>query len=427
MSLSTRATAVSSSSSGSLLWEVTANQWHEDTNPSGYVSLGMAENALMQKSLCDRMAAVPHISPRDLTYGDGTTGSKHLKEVLATFLTRYFHTCGPVNANHITVTNGCSAALEHLAWAFGDAGDCFLVGRPFFRAFVPNTELRVDSKLIPVPCYGADPFGLAMIDQYEKTLLEARKTGQRVKGVILCTPHNPMGRCYSKEVIIELMKLCAKYNLHLISDEVYALSTWENDIDTKPATVPFTSCLSVDTTGIISQSQVHVVWGVSKDFGSNGIRMGAVISRANPQMHKALVPGALYSMSSSLANHVYANILGDFEWIDNYLAENRSILKAHYEIVADWAQTHQIRHAPGANAAFFIWLQLGDAYGACHPGRQIIDNEKDIMNLMLEEKVFVAPGQSFGSEENGWFRVVFSVDRINLIEGLKRILKALNR
>jgi aspartate/methionine/tyrosine aminotransferase len=47
------------------------------------------------------------------------------------------------------------------------------------------------------------------------------------------------------------------------------------------------------------------------------------------------------------------------------------------------------------------------------------------MELLLKQKVFVAPGQGFGSEEKGWFRLVFSLDLETLKEGLERIIIAL--
>ena len=70
------------------------------------------------------------------------------------------------------------------------------------------------------------------------------------------------GRCYPREVLIELMKFCQRHQIHLISDEIYALSEWQNP--EAPDAVTFTSVLSFDTTGIIDPTLVHVLWGMSK-------------------------------------------------------------------------------------------------------------------------------------------------------------------
>lgn len=61
-----------------------------------------------------------------------------------------------------------------------------------------------------------DVTGLEAVEDHERTLLEARKQGKNVKALLLCNPHNPLGRCYSKEVLEAYLTLCAKYGIHLI-------------------------------------------------------------------------------------------------------------------------------------------------------------------------------------------------------------------
>ena len=58
------------------------------------------------------------------------------------------------------------------------------------------------------------------------------------------------------------MQMCQRHQIHLISDEIYALSVWTNP--EHPDAVGFTSVLSVPTEGIIDPSLVHVLWGMSK-------------------------------------------------------------------------------------------------------------------------------------------------------------------
>ncbi|KAH7020565.1 pyridoxal phosphate-dependent transferase [Ilyonectria destructans] len=422
MQLSKRGLATASNKDGSLLWEVTANLWSATTNPSGYVSLGMAENVLMQDELLQHISSNTAIQSQALTYGDGTTGSKRLKLALSGFITKQFNTHKKIEPSHITITNGCSAAIEHLAWAVGDDGDGFLISRPFFRAFIPTLGLRVDTRVVPVSCRGIDPFCSDVVGQYEITLQEAKAQGKNIAGILLCNPHNPLGRCYPKNTLVRLMEFCQKHQLHLISDEVYAMSTWTNE-ESQPT--PFTSCLSINPTGIIDPSLIHVVWGVSKDFGSNGIRLGGVISQSNPLLHTALVPGALYSMCSSLADHAFTKVLEDSAWVDSYLAKNKEKLEEHYKLIASWATEHNIRYERGSNAGFFLWVNLGEAYCRSHPEQEVLQAENRVMQLLLQRKVFAAPGESFGAEGSGWFRLVFSVDKTTLVEGLTRISDAI--
>lgn len=124
-----------------------------------------------------------------------------------------------------------------------------------------------------------DPFGMDVISKYEEALIQAEKDGVPVKALFLCSPHNPLGtedskqsfyhgsndlqgRCYPREVLVGLMKFCQRHKIHLISDEIYALSVWKNP--EAPDAVTFESVLSIDTTGIIDPGLVHVLWGMSK-------------------------------------------------------------------------------------------------------------------------------------------------------------------
>lgn len=58
------------------------------------------------------------------------------------------------------------------------------------------------------------------------------------------------------------MQLCQKHNLHLLCDEIYALSVWKNP--EAPDAPEFTSALSIDTEGLIDRNRVHAMWGMSK-------------------------------------------------------------------------------------------------------------------------------------------------------------------
>jgi aspartate/methionine/tyrosine aminotransferase len=98
----------------------------------------------------------------------------------------------------------------------------------------------------------------------------------RIKAVILCNPHNPLSRCYPRESIVECMEFCQERGLHLIADEIHALSALKTSLDYAPA---FTSALSLTEPLVpegavkVDPSRVHVVWSASKLFGSSGFRV----------------------------------------------------------------------------------------------------------------------------------------------------------
>lgn len=93
-----------------------------------------------------------------------------------------------------------------------------------------------------------------------------------IKALVLTNPHNPFGQCYPRSVIEECIKFCYKQKIHFVSDEVYAVSELDNPSSTSP--VPFISALAIDVASIgCDPSRVHVIWSISKDFGSSGFRM----------------------------------------------------------------------------------------------------------------------------------------------------------
>lgn len=422
MELSHRAQAYANASAKYLMWSIIQDLWHPEDNPTGYLSLGVAENTLMSKSIIRHIQENFALPSQSLTYGDGTTGSRRLKKAMANFLTEHLKSHAPLEMNDITITNGCSASIEHLAWALSNPGEGILLGRPYFRGFLSSMTLRTGVKVVPVSFDKIDPFTSEGVDCYEAALIQSQKAGVRISAIMLCNPHNPTGRCYSREALLGLMSLCEKYQIHLISDELYALSVWKNDVDSGPAPSPFESCLSFDTRDLIDPSRLHIIWGMSKDLSANGLRIGAIISQSSPRLHSALVPVALFSSSSSAADHITANILEDGVWMRRYIQENSRLLSRHYNFVVDWAIHNGIEHYPGANAAFFVMLNLGKVFRKQHPNLPALEAERLLNGLLLERKVFLVTGEDFGSEEPGWFRLTFAYPESWIAEGLRRIL-----
>ena len=121
-----------------------------------------------------------------------------------------------------------------------------------------------------------------IVEDFEASLTESlllpalenayAKAACSIKALVLTNPHNPLGRCYSKTVLEECLKFCTKHQLHLISDEVFALSTYESNENLVSS--PFTSVLTLDAVKLgCDPSLAHVIWSTSKDFGLSGIRL----------------------------------------------------------------------------------------------------------------------------------------------------------
>lgn len=422
--ISQRAQDATEAGSKNLMWDIMNDAWCPSTNPEGFVNVGVAENALMHDELLEFINTKLDLPAKYLTYHNGGGGSTRLKNAMSRFLNRHLNPVIHIDPGHVIITNGVSPAIEHVSWAFADQGEGILLGRPYYGTFIPDINQRPGTTVVPVSFENVDPFSIKAVGKYEEALLDFQQnTGKRVRGLMLCHPHNPLGRCYPRHVIIKLMQLCQKYQMHLISDEIYALSVWNNAVDPHPPPVPFESALSIDLTGIIDPRLVHVLWGLSKDFGANGIRLGAIISQGNRDLHEALKGISLYSFASGIADHVTSLLLEDDRFTESYIRENQARLSDSYTFTVDYIKSHGIEYAPGCHAAFFLWVNLGKKYREVHPE---IGTDEDVgemvMQQLLQKKVFLASGSLFGSEEDGWFRIVFSQPREYLMEALERIV-----
>jgi aspartate/methionine/tyrosine aminotransferase len=436
--LSTRGAKATAPGGNRLLFDIINNLYDAEANPDGYVSLGVAENALMHKEMAQYIKESFDLPEDALTYGEGASGSKRLRAAMSHFINRRFEPVLPVKVEHVNISNGVTTSIESCAFALGNRGDGILLGQPHYGSFPYDLGDRAGVEVVGVKFGNVDPFSLEAVVRYEDALLQSEKSGTKVKALILCSPHNPLGRCYPRETLVAFMRLCQKHRIHLISDEIYALSIWHNP--EYPDATTFTSVLSIDTSNIISPELVHVLWGMSKDFGANGLRIGCVISQHNPAIISALKSHALYTYPSSPSDHIACKVLENDEWTDYYIKENQKRLSENYILTVKFLKEHNVPYYPGSNAAFFVW-DLGEAARRRRlskgvaamedlgiedgDGKESDDNMTDIMSKLLEQKVFLASGEAFGSERQGWFRVVFSQPREYLENGLGRILKAI--
>ena len=157
---------------------------------------------------------------------------------------------------------------------------------------------------------------------------------------------------------------------------------------------------------------------MSKDFGANGLRVGALIVQSNQTFHQVLKAVGLYSSTSSVSDHIAATILFDDTWTDSYIERTQQRLSESYDFVTEFLRKHGISYATGANAAFFIWADFGKTYSRncdssppseTNPGsghKDTLTNE--INQALMQEKVFLGSGVAFGAETPGLFRVVFA-------------------
>lgn len=171
----------------------------------------------------------------------------------------------------MTLSAGASFALNALVQQICDPGDGILLAAPYWPGLDLCITVHNEAIAVPVHVPLESFFDVSSIQYYEDAL---KNSSAPIRGVLVCNPHNPLGRNYPRETLQAMLDFCSRNKLHYISDEVYAMSQHDSTTLTSNKN-GFVSALSLDG----GDGLVHVVYTVSKDFGCSGIRM---VSLANP-------------------------------------------------------------------------------------------------------------------------------------------------
>ncbi|RKF84265.1 putative aminotransferase sirI [Golovinomyces cichoracearum] len=237
------------------------NKYNKDTNPDGIVLFGTAENCYIHEELEEFVKEHVQISATDFTYSSCYNGGISFPALMASHLNSYFLPHTEISSNDIVTANGVTAVLSILAFSIGDEGDAVLVSRPIYGRFELDFKNSARLNIIYADMKGVDGFCPDVVERFEDELRKASVDGIRIKSCLIANPHNPLGQCYPRKTLEALMALCQRHKIHLISDELYALSVFSPPNCSSPN---FTSVLSINPDGLIDPSLVHVLYGMSK-------------------------------------------------------------------------------------------------------------------------------------------------------------------
>eukprot|EP00249_Psilotum_nudum_P015311 c25255_g1_i1 orf=313-1656(-) len=375
-------------------------QW-SPTNEQGYFPMATAESVLSFDLIRDKIRQCRDVPPTVGLYGN-FKGGERLCQAIAKMMERTFMSV-KVDPAHICISSGVTAVLDLFFFATCDAGDGCLIPAPYFPAF--DNDMSVRNEVVPIPVQPADRLTyIPTAKEMEIAVVEASKRGIRVRVLLITNPGNPLGTLYPEATLKELLLWAVNRGLHVLSDEIYANSKFGVSAD------EFISMEKVAQNAIsqnllsadMAAQLVHTAYGMSKDFGMNGFRVGCLHSKSRELLEFWQNMG-MFSAVSNDTQHSLAVMLEDETFIDSYVLENNRRLKRSYDLLTSTLEASCLKYMP-ACAAMFCWLDL-----RCLLSEPTFDAERCLWReLMNECKIVLTPGEACHYAEPGFFRVCYA-------------------
>ncbi|MBK7352888.1 MAG: pyridoxal phosphate-dependent aminotransferase [Nitrosomonas sp.] len=238
------------------------------------------------------------------------------------------------------------------------------------------------------------------------------KISDKTRAIVIINPNNPTGSLYSRELLLEIIEIARQNHLIVYADEIYDKILYEQATHTSIASL-------ADDVLFITFN------GLSKNYRAAGFRSGWAVVSGNKQDAQDYIAGLNMLASMRLCANVPAQFgiqtaLGGYQSIHD-LTMPTGRLKRQRDLA--WQMLTDI---PGVScykpqSALYLFPYLDPKI---YP---IQDDERFVLELLLEEKVLVVQGTGFNWPQPDHFRVVFLPNSDDLSEAISRIARFLDR
>lgn len=301
-----------------------------------------------------------------------------------------------VKKEEIISVPGVVTAIAFALNALTKEGDKVLINTPVYNPFAGTIKgLKRELVTSSLKCEGHK-----RVMDWED--MEA-KMADGVKMMILCNPHNPIGRVWTKEELNQLVELCAKYNVYLFSDEIHSDITYGGH-----------KHCSLLTVSEKAKEIGFIAMAPSKTFNIAGLKSSMFVIQ-NPELFEKI-------QTSYSAFHVGVDLFAykatevvyghGAKWVDElneYLYENAKFTVEYLKENLPQVKTFV------PEGTYLMWLDFS-AYGL---------SQEDLMNkLKTEAKVGMNDGSVYGEEGVGYARLNIGCPKFMLENALKQIVEA---
>lgn len=289
-----------------------------------------------------------------------------------------------LNASQFTQVPGVLSGISLLIRELTQPGEAILIQPPVYHQFKKVIE-SANRKVLRSPL-------IVNNGQYQMDFedLENNFASGTIKVMLLCNPHNPVGRVWSKEELARLLKLAQAYGVFIISDEIHS--------DIIYGERKFQSM-----TDFKEKNVAALIGSPSKTFGLQSIASGYIYTLDNKLSRKlTLTLNAMYLHSDAISNYVTIAAYSKGEhWLEDLLKYLQNSI--------DWIEQYLNQELPQVHmypveGTYQIWLNFEAT------GRSV----EEIKQALVQARMGLTPGNWFESDNDFLFRM-------NIAASLKKI------
>jgi len=353
-------------------------------NMKGVISLGVGEPDFVTPWNV-RQACIRSLEQGYTSY-TANAGLLELRQEIAKYLKKQFAVSYDPN-DEIIVTVGASQALDVAMRAIINPDDEVIIIEPSFVSYAPLVSLAGG---VPVPVATT----LENEFKVQPEQIEAAITA-KTKAILLCSPNNPTGAMLNKSELEKLAVIVEKYNLIVLSDEIYAELVYDE---------VYTSFASIQN----MREHTILISGFSKGFAMTGWRLGMIA--APVQFSELMLKIHQYSMMCAPTMSQFAALEALRAGNDEVIRMRDSYKKRRNFMTTSFNEMGLTCHVPGG--AFYVFPSISSTG---------LSSAKFAEQLLLEEKVAVVPGSVFGESGEGFIRCSYATSLEQLMEAMKRM------
>lgn len=306
-----------------------------------------------------------------------------------------------IKASDIIYTSGVVPAISAIIKALTVPGDKVIIQTPVYNCFfssIGNNECEAsENELI----YKDNTYYIDFED------LERRASDPKAKVMLLCNPHNPSGRVWTYNELMQIYEICSRHNVTVVSDEIHCELVYP----------PFRYIPFCSLSEEVAACSVACV-SPSKSFNIAGLQIANIVCRDEEMRGKIDKAININEVCDVNPFGVLATIAAYTEG-EPWLTELIDYLQRNYEYLvsffADELPDYPVIKLEGT---YLVWVdckKLG------------VPSEELEEKLIREGGVWLNPGAMYGSAGEGFMRINIACPKARLQEGLRRLADTLKK